>query len=72
MFERFTEPDRDVLGLAQDEARLLGRNYVGSEQVLLALLRAEGVAGAVLNDLGITPEQVREAVGMGGSCAEVA
>jgi Clp amino terminal domain, pathogenicity island component len=58
--------------LAQDEARLLGRNYVGSEHVLLALLRAEGVAGAVLNDLGITPEQVREAVGTGGSCPEVA
>jgi ClpA/ClpB-like protein len=72
MFERFTEPARDVLGLAQDEARLLGHNYVGSEHVLLALLRAEGLAGAVLNDLRITPDQVREAVRIDGSCPEVA
>ena len=72
MFERFTEPARHVLKLAQDEARSLRHDYVGSEHVLLALLRAEeGVAANVLNDLGITPEQVRDAVPIGGASPEV-
>lgn len=72
MFERFTEPARHVLELAQDEARSLRHDYVGSEHVLLALLRAEeGVAANVLNDLGITPEQVRDAVPIGGASPEV-
>lgn len=72
MFERFTEPARHVLELAQDEARSLRHHYVGSEHVLLALLRAEeGVAANVLNDLGITPEQVRDAVPIGGASPEV-
>jgi len=49
MFERFTEPARHVLELAQDEVRSLGHSYVGSEHFLLALLRAEdGVAAGVL------------------------
>lgn len=72
MFERFTEPARHVLELAQDEARSLRHDYVGSEHVLLALLRPEeGVAANVLNDLGITPEQVRDAVPIGGASPEV-
>jgi hypothetical protein len=68
MFERFTEPAGHVLRLAQAEARSLGHNYVGSEHVLLGLLRAEeGVAAGVLNDLGITPKQVRDAVPVEGA-----
>jgi hypothetical protein len=60
MFERFTEPARHMLRLAQDEARSLEHTYVGTEHLLLALLRAEdGVAAGVLNDLGITRERVR-------------
>jgi ATP-dependent Clp protease ATP-binding subunit ClpC len=73
MFERFTEPARDVLELAQDEARSLGHSYVGSEHFLLALLCAEdAVAADVLNDVGITPERVRAAMPSGGASPTVA
>jgi ATP-dependent Clp protease ATP-binding subunit ClpA len=63
MFERFTEPVSDVLKLAQGEARSLGHSRVGTEHVLLGLVRArDGVAAAVLEDLDITTERVRHAL----------
>jgi predicted enzyme related to lactoylglutathione lyase len=53
MFERFTERARQVVVLAQDEARALGHNYIGTEHLLLGLLREqEGVAAHVLAALG--------------------
>ena len=58
MFERFTEGARQVLVLAQDEARQMGHNYIGTEHILLGLLRAEDGLG-VLADLGLTLEPVR-------------
>ena len=72
MFERFTAPARRMVVFAQDEARLLGHSHMGSEHLLLGLLRAEdGVAAGVLKDLGITVERVRDAVRIGGSSAEL-
>jgi ATP-dependent Clp protease ATP-binding subunit ClpC len=72
MFERFTAPARQMVGFAQVEARLLEHNYLGSEHLLLGLLRAEeGVAADVLKDLGITLERVRDVVRIGGSSAEL-
>ena len=71
MFERFTAPARQMVVFAQDEARLLEHNYIGSEHLLLGLLRAEeGVAADVLKDLGVTLERVRDAVRIGGAGAE--
>jgi ATP-dependent Clp protease ATP-binding subunit ClpC len=70
MFERFTAPVRQMVVFAQDEGRLLGHSHMGSEHLLLGLLRAEeGVAAGVLKDLGITLERVRDAVRIGGSSA---
>ena len=63
MFERFTERARQVVVLAQDEARILRHNYIGTEHLLLGLLREdEGLAGRVLVDLGISLEDVRAQV----------
>jgi ATP-dependent Clp protease ATP-binding subunit ClpC len=60
MFERFTERARMVVVLAQEEARTLKHNYIGTEHVLLGLLREEeGLAARVLQSLGITVERVR-------------
>jgi ATP-dependent Clp protease ATP-binding subunit ClpC len=60
MFERFTEQARQVVSLAQDEARGLKHNYIGTEHILLGLLREEeGLAARVLASLDITVEQVR-------------
>jgi hypothetical protein len=60
MFERFTERARMVVVLAQEEARTLKHNYIGTEHVLLGLLREEeGLAARVLASLGITVEAVR-------------
>ena len=71
MFENFTAPARRMVGFAQDEARLPEHHYIGSEHLLLGLLRAEeGVAADVLKDLGITLERVRDVVRIGGSSAE--
>jgi ATP-dependent Clp protease ATP-binding subunit ClpC len=68
MFERFTAPARQMVVFAQDEARSLEYNHIGSEHLLLGLLRAEeGVAADVLEDLGITPERVRDMVRLGGA-----
>lgn len=55
MFERFTERARQVVILAQEEARSFGHNYIGTEHIVLGLLREEeGLAAKVLNDLGLT------------------
>src|SRR5664280_1246615 len=63
MFERFTERARQVVVLAQEEARALKHNYIGTEHLLLGLLREEeGVAARVLDSLQISTEEVRAAV----------
>src|SRR4051795_2889119 len=63
MFERFTERARQVVVLAQDEARALKHNYIGTEHILLGLLREEeGLAARVLDSLDITGEEVRAQV----------
>ena len=63
MFERFTERARQVVVLAQDEARRLKHNYIGTEHILLGLLREEeGLAARVLESLDITVEEVRSQV----------
>jgi ATP-dependent Clp protease ATP-binding subunit ClpC len=60
MFERFTERARQVVVLAQDEARALRHNYIGTEHLLLGLLREqEGMAARALDSLGITIDEVR-------------
>ena len=60
MFERFTERARQVVVLAQDEARALKHNYIGTEHLLLGMLREEeGLAARVLESLDISVEEVR-------------
>ena len=70
MFERFTDRARRVVVLAQEEARLLNHNYLGTEHILLGLIHeGEGVAAMALESLGISPEavraQVEEIIGQG-------
>jgi ATP-dependent Clp protease ATP-binding subunit ClpC len=61
--ERFTQRARRVLSLAQEEADRLQHNYIGTEHLLLGLMREEGgVAGRVLRDLGLEPRRVEELV----------
>ena len=63
MFERFTERARQVVVFAQDEARVLKHNYIGTEHILIGLLREEdGLAGRVLATLDVTIEGVRARV----------
>jgi hypothetical protein len=63
VFERFTERARQVVVLAQDQARALKHNYIGTEHILLGLLREEeGLAARVLESLDITVEEVRAQV----------
>ena len=63
MFERFTDRARHVVVLAQEEARLLRHDYIGTEHILLGLLQeAEGIAAKALESLGITGESVRHQV----------
>ncbi len=63
MFERYTERARQVVVLAQDEARALKHNYIGTEHILLGLLREEeGLVARVLESLDITVEEVRAQV----------
>ncbi len=60
MFERFTEQTRRVVVLAQEEARELGHGFIGTEHLLLGLLRVENsVAAGVLSSTGLTPADVR-------------
>jgi ATP-dependent Clp protease ATP-binding subunit ClpC len=70
MFERFTDRARNVVVLAQDEARLLNHNYIGTEHILLGLIHeGEGVAAKALDLLGISlaavRQQVEEIIGRG-------
>ncbi len=63
MFERFTDRARRVVVLAQEEARLLNHNYIGTEHILLGLLNeGEGIAAKALESLGINLTNVREEV----------
>ncbi|WP_229068262.1 ATP-dependent Clp protease ATP-binding subunit [Actinoplanes sp. DH11] len=63
MFERFTDRARRVVVLAQEEARLLNHNYIGTEHLLLGLVReGEGIAARAMDSLGITLERVRQHV----------
>jgi ATP-dependent Clp protease ATP-binding subunit ClpA len=63
MFERFTDRARRVVVLAQEEARMLGHNYTGTEHILLGLVHeGEGVAAKALESLGIGLEAVRQQV----------
>ena len=62
-FERFTERAKKVLALAQEEAERSHHSYIGTEHVLLGLLReGDGIAGKVLNNLGVEIEKVRQTV----------
>jgi ATP-dependent Clp protease ATP-binding subunit ClpC len=72
VFERFTDRARRVVVLAQEEARLLNHNYIGTEHILLGLIHeGEGVAAKALESLGISLEavraQVEEIIGHGGT-----
>src|SRR5262249_47174417 len=73
MFERFTVRARQVIVLAQEEGRALGHNYLGTEHILLGLLRQqEGLGALVLGLLGVTVERVRtEVVRVVGTGEEV-
>ena len=63
MFERFTEPSRRVVVLAQEEARMLDHNYIGTEHILLGLIHeGEGVAARAIVSLGLTLEMARDQV----------
>jgi ATP-dependent Clp protease ATP-binding subunit ClpC len=72
MFERFTDRARRVVVLAQEEARFLEHTYLGTEHILLGIVReGEGVAVRALESLGISLSRVRlaveETIGRGGS-----
>jgi len=75
MFQRFTDRARRVVVFAQEEARLLDHNYIGTEHVLLGLIReGEGVAARALDSLGISLQAVRlgteEIIGRGQHAQE--
>ena len=62
-FDRFTKRARRVLSLAQEEAQRLKHNYIGTEHLLLGLIREEnGVAVKVLQELGVKPQRVKDMV----------
>jgi ATP-dependent Clp protease ATP-binding subunit ClpC len=64
MFKRFTDRARWVVVLAQEEARMLNHNHIGTEHILLGLIGGgEGVAAKALESLGISLEAVRQHVG---------
>ena len=63
MLKRFTDPGRRVVVLAQEEARMLNHNYIGTEHILLGLIHeGEGVAAKALESLNISLEAVRQQV----------
>ncbi|MDR3070205.1 MAG: ATP-dependent Clp protease ATP-binding subunit [Propionibacteriaceae bacterium] len=63
MFDKFTDRARRVIVLAQDEARMLNHNYIGTEHLLLGLIHeGEGVAAKALESIGVSLEAVREQV----------
>ncbi len=62
-FDKFTERARKVLSLSQEEAQRFQHNYIGTEHLLLGLVReGEGVAAVVLSNLGVELNRVREGV----------
>jgi ATP-dependent Clp protease ATP-binding subunit ClpA len=72
MFERFTERSRRVVVLAQEEARMLDHNYIGSEHILLGLIHeGDGIAAQAIESAGLTLDaaraEVEAAIGRGGS-----
>jgi ATP-dependent Clp protease ATP-binding subunit ClpC len=72
VFERFTDRARSVLVMAQEEARQLNHSFIGSEHILLGLLRVEdGVGAQALTSLGVTHsavcQKVEETIGMAGT-----
>ncbi len=72
MFERFTERSRRVVVLAQEEARMLNHNYIGTEHILLGLIHErDSLAARVIETLGVTQAaaraEIREMIGEGGS-----
>jgi ATP-dependent Clp protease ATP-binding subunit ClpC len=63
MFERFTERARKVVVKAQDEARFLKQNYIGTEHILLGLIdEKEGIASKVFQELGVSVDEIRGAI----------
>ena len=63
MFERFTDRARKVVIQAQDEARFLKQNYIGTEHILLGLIDdKEGIAARVFYELNVSLEEIRAAV----------
>jgi ATP-dependent Clp protease ATP-binding subunit ClpA len=62
MFERFTDRARNAVIAAQQEGRRLGHDCIGTEHLLLGLLREKGVAATVLTDLGVTADAVEREV----------
>ena len=62
MFERFTDRARRVVALAQREARTLGHNYIGTEHILLGLIREGGGAAQVLAAAGVDHDRARQQV----------
>jgi ATP-dependent Clp protease ATP-binding subunit ClpA len=61
MFERFTDPAREVVVEAQAQARRLGHNYIGCEHLLLAVAASDTAAGDVLRGLSATPDAIESA-----------
>ncbi|HIP43137.1 MAG TPA: ATP-dependent Clp protease ATP-binding subunit [Aquifex aeolicus] len=62
MFEKFTERARQIILKAREEALELGHSYLGSEHILLALIKEEDIPTLVLAKFGLTPEKVRKAI----------
>jgi len=72
VFERFTDRARSVLTLAQEEARLMNHGFIGTEHILLGLIREdEGVSGTALKNLGVSygaaRDKVEEVIGLSGA-----
>jgi ATP-dependent Clp protease ATP-binding subunit ClpA len=71
LFHRFSRPARDAMRAAQQEARSLGHDHVGTGDVLLGLLAVDrGGAARALKSLGIAPDAVRERVGKGSGAPD--
>ena len=63
MFERFTDAARQTIVLAQESARERGDNYIGTEHLLLGVLRdRDGTVTKVLESLGVSPEAIRQGI----------
>ena len=62
MFEKFTEKARQIILQAREEAIELGHTYLGSEHILLSLIREDDIPSLILSRFGLTPEKVRKAI----------